>query len=128
MKLLLDTVTFLKATLGSSELPARVQTLLMDAGNERYLSVISSWEIAIKYTRGSLSLPESPDRFVPKHRDALATEPLPLDEESALHLVRLPFLHRDPFDRMLVCQALVHGLVILTPDSLISAYPVRTIW
>jgi len=51
-----------------------------------------------------------------------------LDEESALHLVRLPQLHNDPFDSILVCQALIHGLVILTPDKLISQYPVRTIW
>jgi len=51
-----------------------------------------------------------------------------LDEESALHLVRLPQLRNDPFDSILVCQALIHGLVILTPDKLISQYPVRTIW
>ncbi len=54
--------------------------------------------------------------------------PLPLDEESALHLARLPALHRDPFDRTLICQALVHGLAILTPDDVIRRYPVRAIW
>jgi PIN domain nuclease of toxin-antitoxin system len=128
VKLLLDTVTFLKATLGPAELSTRAKELLLDPENERYLSTISSWEIAIKYARGSLSLPESPERFIPKHRALLATEPLPLDEESAVHLVRLPSLHRDPFDRMLVCQSIIHGLVILTPDELISAYPIRTVW
>ena len=61
-------------------------------------------------------------------REAHAIEPLPLDEESALHLSRLAPLHRDPFDRMLVCQAIVHGLTILTPDPLIAQYPARTVW
>lgn len=53
---------------------------------------------------------------------------LPLDEETARHLPRLPRLHKDPFDRMLVCHALIHGLVILTPDDLVTRYPVRTEW
>jgi PIN domain nuclease of toxin-antitoxin system len=53
---------------------------------------------------------------------------LPIDEESALHVTRLPPLHRDPFDRILVSQAIVHGLVLLTPDPLILQYPARTLW
>jgi len=128
VKVLLDTVAFLKATLGPAELSGRARELLLDPENERYLSTVSCWEIAIKYSRGSLPLPESPERFIPKHRAILAAESLFLDEESAVHLVRLPALHRDPFDRMLVCQAIVHGLVILTPDDWISQYPVRTAW
>ena len=128
MKLLLDTVTFLRATLGPTELSTRAKELLQDVDNERYLSAVSSWEIAIKYALGALPLPESPERFIPKHREILVTDVLPLDEESALHLVRLPQLHRDPFDRMLVCQAIVHGMVVVTPDDLISRYPVRTAW
>jgi PIN domain nuclease of toxin-antitoxin system len=61
-------------------------------------------------------------------REAHGIAPLPIDEESALHVARLPLLHRDPFDRMLVSQAIVHGLTILTPDSLITQYPGRTAW
>ena len=53
---------------------------------------------------------------------------LPLDEESVLQAHRLPPLHRDPFDRMLICQAIVHGMAILTPDPLISQYAVRVVW
>ena len=128
MRLLLDTVTFLRAVLGESELSPRARDLLLDENNERYLSTVSSWEIAIKYSLGSLPLPEAPDRFIPRHREALATQPLMLDEESALHLARLPHLHRDPFDRMLICQAIVGGMVLLTPDDLISQYPVRSTW
>jgi PIN domain nuclease of toxin-antitoxin system len=72
--------------------------------------------------------PEPHERFVPTERAARRIAPLPIDEESALHLSRLPALHRDPFDRILVCQAIVHGLVILTPDPLVTQYPARTIW
>jgi PIN domain nuclease of toxin-antitoxin system len=61
-------------------------------------------------------------------RAAHGIEPLPLDEESALHVARLPDLHRDPFDRLIVAQALVGGLVLLSPDEPIRQYPVRTLW
>ena len=73
----------------------------------------------------SLTRPTASSRT---QREAHAIAALPLDEESALHLSRLPVLHRDPFDRMLVCQAIVHGLTILTPDPLIAQYPARTTW
>ena len=65
---------------------------------------------------------------MPRSHRGTGVSPMLLDEESALHLVRLPQLHNEPFDSILVCQALIHGLVILTPDKLISQYPVRTIW
>ena len=75
-----------------------------------------------------LPLPAAPDDFVPAQRTAHGIEPLPVDEESALHVAKLPDLHRDPFDRLLVAQALVGGLVLLTPDDPIREYPVRTLW
>jgi PIN domain nuclease of toxin-antitoxin system len=128
MKLLLDTVTFLDAVIAPKDLSPKVRELLLDPDNERYFSIVSSWEIAIKYSLGKLTLPNSPERFIPEHREKLAADPLPVDEESVLHIVRLPHLHRDPFDRLLICQAIVHGMVFLTPDSRISKYPVRTIW
>ena len=96
--------------------------------NEVYLSVVSAWEIALKHAAGRLPLPESPERFVPAERRRHGIDTLGLDEETALHLGRLPPLHRDPFDRMLVCQAIVHGLVILGPDTLITQYPIRAAW
>jgi PIN domain nuclease of toxin-antitoxin system len=65
---------------------------------------------------------------VPRQRTAHGIEPLPVDEESALHVAKLPDLHRDPFDRLLVAQALVGGLVVLTPYDPIREYPVRTLW
>jgi PIN domain nuclease of toxin-antitoxin system len=128
MRLLLDTATFLWVISDAPELSARARELFADPGNEIYLSAVSSWEIAVKYALGRLPLREPPERFVPAQREQHGIEPLPLDEEAALHLARLPLLHKDPFDRMLVCQAIVHGLAILTPDKLVNQYPVRTMW
>jgi PIN domain nuclease of toxin-antitoxin system len=128
MRLLLDTATFLWIVAGAPELSARARELFADPDNEVYLSTVSTWEISLKSALGRLPFPEPVERFVPAQRRRHGIEPLALDEESALHLARLPRLHRDPFDRMLVCQAIVHGLVIVGPDPAITQYPVRVSW
>jgi PIN domain nuclease of toxin-antitoxin system len=128
VRLLLDTCTFLWIVGGAPEVSPRAAQLFAAAENEVFLSAVSAWEIAVKYQLGRLELSEPPERFVAAQREAHGIEPLPLDEESALQVARLPALHRDPFDRMLVCQAIVHGLAILTPDPLVAQYPARTIW
>jgi len=128
MRILLDTSTFLWIITDAPELSPRACQLFSDPTNEVYLSTVSTWEIAIKYALDRLPLPEPPERFIPFQRKEHGVESLLLDEEATLHLARLPRIHKDPFDRMLVCQALVHGLVILTPDEFILQYPVRWIW
>jgi len=128
MKLLLDTCTFLWIVTGAPDLSPRAHDLFQAPDNEVYLSAASAWEIAVKHGLGRLQLPDPPDRFVREMREAHGIASLPIDEESALHLSRLPALHRDPFDRMIVSQAIVHGLTILTPDPLITQYPGRTTW
>jgi len=128
MRVLLDTSTFLWVISDAPELSGHARELFVDPGNEVYLSSVSAWEMAIKHALGRLPLPEPPERFVPSQRKQHGIEPLQLDEEAALHLTRLPPLHKDPFDRMLVCQAIVHNFVILTPDQLVNQYPVRTMW
>jgi len=128
VKLLLDTCTFLWVITGSPRLSRRARTLFAAAEQEVYLSAASAWEIAIKHRLGRLPLPEAPDRFVPGMREAHGIASLAIDEDAALHVSRLPDLHRDPFDRMIVSQAIVHGFTILTPDPLVTAYPARTIW
>jgi PIN domain nuclease of toxin-antitoxin system len=77
---------------------------------------------------GWLPLPEPPDRLIPTERRLRGVAALPFDEDSALQGLRLPLLHRDPFDRMLIAQAIALGLAIVTPDPLITQYPVRVIW
>jgi PIN domain nuclease of toxin-antitoxin system len=128
MRLLLDTSTFLWIISDAPKLSHRARELFLDLENEVYLSSVSAWEMAVKNVLGRLPLPEPPERFVPTQRELHGIEPLPLEEEAALQLARLPLLHKDPFDRMLICQAIVHGLAIVTSDSLISQYPVRTVW
>ena len=128
MRLLLDTCTFLWAIGDDAALSATARELIQDPGNEVYLSAVSAWEIAVKHALGRLPLPEEPARFVPAQRRRHPIEGLPLDEEATLHVARLPLLHRDPFDRMLVCQALVGGLALVTPDPLVSQYAARVLW
>lgn len=128
MKLLLDTCTFLWLITDAAELSAVARQRFADPANEVFLSAASAWEIGVKWRRGRLPLPQPPPSFVAEQRAAHAIAALPIDEESALHVTRLPELHRDPFDRMLVSQAIVHGLVLLTPDPLITQYPARTLW
>jgi PIN domain nuclease of toxin-antitoxin system len=128
MKVLLDTCTFLWVVADASELTRAARACFVDPENDVYLSVVSAWEISVKHALGRLPLPDAPGRFVPAERMRHRIESLPLDEPTALHLDRLPNLHRDPFDRILVCQALIHGMTVLTPDSALSSYPIRTLW
>lgn len=128
MKLLLDTCTFLWIISDDPALSEEARAAFSDPANEVYLSSVSVWEIAVKHALKRLPLPEAPDRFIPAQRTRHAIQSLPLEEEAVLQLSRLPERHRDPFDRMLVCQAIAHGLVVLTPDEAIRQYPVRTVW
>ena len=128
MKLLLDTCTFLWLTKGREELSPKAIDTFVDPKNEVYLSAVSALEINVKYRLGKLSLPLSPDKFIPKERKRHMVARLDLSENDTLHLCKLPTPHKDPFDRMLVCQAIEHSLTILTPDPLITQYPIRSLW
>ena len=128
MRLLLDTCTFLWLTKGSEDLSAKAVEVFTDPKNEVYLSSVSVWEINVKYLLGKLSLPLPPDKFVPKERKRHMITPLDLSEQDTFHLLKLPGPHKDPFDRMLVCQAIEHSLTILTPDPLVTQYPIRSLW
>ena len=128
MKLLLDTCTFLWLTKASEELSPNSIEAFADPKNEVYLSSVSAWEINVKYGLGKLSLPLSPEKFIPKERKRHMVTPLDLSEQDTFHLLKLPTPHKDPFDRMLVCQAIEHALTILTPDPLVTQYPIRSLW
>lgn len=127
MRLLLDTCTFLWMV-GGGPLSAVAAAAIRTPSNDVLLSAVSVWEIAQKYRHGKLPLPEPPDRLIPARRRTRGVTSLAFDEESALQVLRLPPLHRDPFDRMLISQAIAHGLAIVTPDPSIGQYPVRVIW
>ena len=127
MRLLLDTCTFLWLA-GGSSLSDEAAAAIRDPSNDVFLSAVSVWEIATKHRAGRLPLPEPPERLIPTERRLRGVAALAFDEASALQVMRLPLLHRDPFDRMLISQTIALGLAIVTPDPLISQYPVRVIW
>jgi PIN domain nuclease of toxin-antitoxin system len=122
MRLLLDTHIFLWYITGDPRLPAPMVPMIRDPANEVYLSVISVWEVIVKYQLGKLSLPQSPELYLPQQRQRHRIESLSLDEDSVANLAMLPLLHRDPFDRMLLCQALRYGLTIVSVDDAVQAY------
>jgi PIN domain nuclease of toxin-antitoxin system len=90
--------------------------------------VVSFWEILIKHHLGRLPLPEAPAAYIPRQRGRHRISSLALREEAVAHLPKLPPLHRDPFDRILVCQAIEHNLALVTGDPVVRSYPVRTLW
>ena len=128
MRLLLDTATFIWMAEGHAKLSASARSLIADASNELFLSAASAWEIAVKHGLGRLDLRVPPDEYVWQQRQLHRIESLPIDEAAALQSAKLPDVHRDPFDRILVSQAILGGMAIVTPDRLIKMYPVRTVW
>jgi PIN domain nuclease of toxin-antitoxin system len=127
VRLLLDTCTFLWLA-GGQRLPPAAAAAIADPSNDVYLSPVSVWEIVTKYRNGRLPLPEPPDRLIPAERAVRGVASLDFDEESALQAMRLPMLHRDPFDRMLIAQAIATSSTLVTPDPLVSQYPIRVLW
>lgn len=127
MRILLDTQCWLWMTLAPERFSPRARALVENREHVLYLSAASAWEIAIKHALGKLHLPEPPVTYVPTRVAALGTQPLAIEHQHALHVATLPAHHRDPFDRLLVAQAQLDDLPILTADPLIGAYDVTTI-
>lgn len=103
-------------------------SVLANLGNELFVSSVSAWEIAVKHSLDKLPLPKPPDEFVRQVMRDLIARPLPFAQEHALAARHLPWHHRDPFDRMLLCQAKVEGLTLVTADEAIRQYGVPTLW
>lgn len=107
---------------------AGARDAILDTTHEIFLSVVSAWEIGVKYGLGKLRLPSPPGALVGRERVRHQLESLPLVESAALIASSLPLHHRDPFDRLLVGQALEDGLTILSPDALLKPYGVSLLW
>lgn len=127
MRILLDTHIFLWFISNDVKLSTALRDTIRDPDNEIYLSSLSIWEVIIKYQLGKLPLPEHPATYLPKHRNLHQILSLDIDEASVAQLAKLPLLHRDPFDRMLICQALQNDLIIATVDTAVRAYSVSII-
>jgi len=128
MKVLLDTHTFLWWITDHPKLPSRVREIIGDGNNELFVSAASGWEIAIKAQLGRLQLPDEPQRFILEQLSLNAIQSLPIQINHALHVFSLPDHHRDPFDRILISQAQLEGLPIVTGAPQIALYPVEIIW
>ncbi len=131
MRLLLDTCAFLWLIAEPARLSPGAREAIADPRNECYLSAVSLWEILVKHALGRLEVAANGADvagFLLAQREAHRIDPLPLDEVAVARLGSLPDHHRDPFDRMLACQALAHGLRIVTPDPLLARYPAQTLW
>ncbi len=124
MKLLLDTHVFLWFISGDERLPDGMRDSIRNPENDVYVSVVSLWEAIVKHQLGKLPLPQPPNKYLPVQRERHQISSLPLDEASVSQLAKLPPIHRDPFDRMLICQAIEHGLTLVTKDDVIASYPV----
>ena|SRR5687767_3044171 len=110
MKLLLDTHTFLWFIMGNPNLSANARAMIEDQANEKFLSVASLWETAIKVSIGKLALSAPFDTLIPQQLSANGFELLNLEVRHAAMLIDLPFHHRDPFDRLLIAQAVVEKM------------------
>ena len=123
MKILLDTHIFLWFITNNKRLADKYYDAISNQDNEIYLSVVSVWEATIKYQLGKLPLPESPEIYLPKQREKHLISSLSIAETTITQLAKLPPLHNDPFDRLLLCQSLEHDLIIMTEDKAILSYP-----
>jgi PIN domain nuclease of toxin-antitoxin system len=126
VRVLLDTHVFLWLQTEPERLGEHLP-IVEDRRSQLLVSAVSSWEIAIKYGLGRLALPQPPERYVPERLRLIGAETLAIEHTHALAVAALPHLHRDPFDRLLVAQAGLLDVPILTADPQVVQYPVRTL-
>jgi PIN domain nuclease of toxin-antitoxin system len=128
MKLLLDTHAFLWFVLGDSQLSSAAKAWIQDPANEKYLSPASYWEIAIKVSIGKLVLHEPYDDFMQRTIPGNGFIILPIEVKHASVVATLPLHHRDPFDRLIIAQAIVEQVPIVSGDKAFDAYPISRLW
>jgi PIN domain nuclease of toxin-antitoxin system len=128
VKYLLDTVVWLWSVGPSRKIGTAGLEILASPEEEIYLSAASSWEIAIKTRLGKFQLPEPPRRYVPKRLAVQGIRSLPVNLDHSLRVYDLPSHHADPFDRMIIAQAMVEEMTVLTSDRVFEKYPIDVIW
>ena len=127
MKLLLDTHAFLWSASDPEKLSKSARAAIEDPSNDVFVSAAVAWEIAIKHALGKLDLPSDPAIYVPARIRTLGFKPLPIAQEHALAVCALPPHHQDPFDRIMVAQAQLEALIMVTSDASILKYAVNTL-
>ena len=128
MRLLLDTATYIWLVNDDTQLSTNARSLLADPANQLYLSAASAWEIVIKHAKGQLELSIPVESFLTEQRRLHWVESLPIGEDAVLRVRDLPPIHQDPFDRILIAQALSEDMTIVTSDRLMRRYSVPVVW
>ena len=128
MKYLVDTSVLIHSLISQPKLNRRALNLLADPSSELYLSAVSPWEITIKVGAGRLVLPERPAEFVTRAMRLMSLRPMDITHLHALAVDALPNYHQDPFDRMLIAQALTEKMTLLTADRAFQAYKVDLVF
>lgn len=129
MKLLLDTCSFLWFVNGElDKISQTAKDLFLNEDSEIFLSVVSCWEISIKWSIGKLELSYPPDVFLKTQIQRNQLSLLPIELEHAVEVTELPFHHRDPFDRLLVAQAIIEKFPLISVDKTLSQYDIERIW
>ena len=125
---LLDSHVWLWLNGSPEKLSNRVKAILEDEESELLLSTASIWELAIKVKTGKLVLPSEPRLYIEERMTANGVSALTIEPKHAILAADLPDIHRDPFDRMLVAQAILEGLVFLTADAVLLGYEPKLLW
>lgn len=128
MRILIDTKCWLWWFLSPERLSGGGRDVIASSRDPIYLSAASSWEIAIKMGLGKLKLPEPPAKYVPARLVEQGMNALAVEHAHALRVAELPAHHADPFDRLLVAQAQVERMTLMTADPNILVYDVETLW
>jgi PIN domain nuclease of toxin-antitoxin system len=126
--LLLDTHSLLWYYFGDPKFSATARAAILDPQNETLVSAVNFWEIAIKLSTGKLTLTESFDDFIQHAIHDNGFKTIPIEPRHAAELIGMPYHHRDPFDRMLIAQAKVEGLSVVSRDAVFDLYPIQRIW
>lgn len=127
MKYLLDTHTFLWFINDSQELKETIKKLL-ESNIDLWLSIVSLWEIAIKKSLRKLELPDSYEKFISNQLAINDIEILPITLKHLSRIINLPFHHKDPFDRLLIAQAIIEEVPIISKDQIFDSYSIERIW
>jgi PIN domain nuclease of toxin-antitoxin system len=128
MKLLLDTHTFLWFIAGDTNLSFSAPKLIDDLSNDKFVSVVSLWEIAIKYGLGRLALPDKYEVLFPKQIIINGFEQMQIESHHLYELIKLPRHHSDLFDRLLIAQTIAENMSIISIDSAFDDYSVTRLW
>jgi PIN domain nuclease of toxin-antitoxin system len=128
MRLLLDTHAFLWFVLGDAQSSSTARSYILDSAHTKLISPASYWEIAIKISIGKYTLNTSYELFTQRGIAGNGFEILPIELKHAVVLTVLPFHHRDPFDRLLIAQAMAEQIPIISNDPAFDAYPITRLW